>query len=92
MRYHLYKGLAAETTRRICEVYGPNVLKKRVIRKWFARFRVGNFSVKDAERSDRPRTVDTDKITNLVDPNSHLKVREIQEILGMAHGNGASQR
>jgi len=34
------------------------ILKERVVRKWFARFRVGNFSVKNAERSGCPRTVD----------------------------------
>jgi len=67
--------------KRICEVYGPDTLKERVVRKWFARFRVGNFSVKDVERLDRLRTVDTDKITILVDANPHLTVREIQEIL-----------
>jgi len=30
-----------------------------------------NFSVKDAERLDRPQTVDTDKITTLMDSNPH---------------------
>jgi len=40
-------------------------LKKRVIRKWFARFRVENFSVKNTERLGDSRTVVTDKITTL---------------------------
>jgi len=54
-------------------------------RKWFAR--VENFSIKDAERSDRPRTMDTDKIITLVDANLHVTIREIQKILGMSHGS-----
>jgi len=47
MRYHFHEGLnVAETIRRICEVYEPDALKERMARKWFARFRIGNFSVK----------------------------------------------
>jgi len=57
--------------RGIYEVYELDALKERMIRKWFARFRV--FSIKDAERSSRPRTVDTDKTTTLLDTNSHQK-------------------
>jgi len=56
MCYQFHKGLnAAETACRICNVYEPDALKKRpeMVRKWFARFRVGNFSVKDVELSGR---------------------------------------
>jgi len=81
--YHDFMKL--KTIRTICEIYGSNALKERVIRKWFARFRIGNFSIKEAERSGHLRTVD--KIIILVDANPHLKVREIQEILDMSHGN-----
>jgi len=53
MRYHFHEELnAKKTVRRICEVYGPDALKE-YIRKWFVPFYVGNFSVKDAEQSDR---------------------------------------
>jgi len=84
MCYHFHEGLyTTETARRICEVYGP----ERMIQKWFERFRVGNFSVKHAERSDRPRTVDTDKIITLVDANPHPTVRKFQENLVMSHGS-----
>jgi len=57
--------------------------------KWFARFRVGNFNVKDAKRLGRSRTVNTDKITILVDANPHLMIREIQvrKFLVMSHGS-----
>jgi len=55
-----------------------------------ARFHVENFSVKDAERLGRPRTVDTDKITTLVDP--HMTVREIHEILDMSHESAFQRR
>jgi len=39
MRYDFYEELnAAETTRRICEIYLSDTLKERMVRKWFARF------------------------------------------------------
>jgi len=92
MRYHFYEGLnATETARlkrnRICEVYGPDALKRTYDPEWFARFRVENFNVKNVERLGRPRMMDTDKITTRLDANPHLTVRKIQEILGMSHGS-----
>jgi len=86
--YHFHEGFnAAKTAHRICEVYGPDALKENVVRKWFVRFRVENFNVKNAKQSSRPRTVDMNKITTLVDANSHLMVREIQEVFDMSHGS-----
>lgn len=88
MRYYFHEGLnAAETAHRICTVYGPDALKERVVRKWFARFRAENFSVKDANRSGRPHTVDTDEIITLVNANSHLTVEEIRKIVNVSHGS-----
>jgi len=47
-----------QTACKICEICGPDALKEHVIRK-FERFCVGNFSIKDAERSSCSRTVNT---------------------------------
>jgi len=58
MRYYFHEGLnAAKTVHWICEVYGPDALK-RTCDPEMAHFRVKNFSVKDAERG-RPLMVDT---------------------------------
>lgn len=86
--YDFYEGLnAAETARRICAVYGSDTLKARMLRKWFACFRTENFSVKNAEWSGRPPTVDTDKITTLVNANPHQTIEEMQRIFGVFHGS-----
>jgi len=54
IRYHFHEGpYAAETVRRICEVYGPNVLKERVVRKSL-RLSVSETLVLK-KRSGRPR-------------------------------------
>jgi len=84
MCYQFHEGLnAAKTACRICEVYKPDALKKRSGND--ARFRVGNFSVKDVELLGRSQMVDTNKM-NFGGPASDL-VREIQEILDMSHGS-----
>lgn len=46
------------------KVYGDKALKERQCQYWFARFRSGNCSVKDASRSDWPSEVDDDKGIN----------------------------
>jgi len=51
MRYHFHEELnTAEMARKICEIYEPDALKERVVRKWFTSFRVRNFSIKDEEQ------------------------------------------
>jgi len=39
---------------KICAIYGEDTLSKSAARKWFARFRAGNFDVKDKPCSGRP--------------------------------------
>ncbi|KOX76029.1 Histone-lysine N-methyltransferase SETMAR, partial [Melipona quadrifasciata] len=64
----LKKGKNATQAReKICDVYGRDALSGRVCRKWFAKFRSGDFNVKHAPRSGRP--LEIDKIKALVDAN-----------------------
>lgn len=87
MLYHFQEGLtAAETTRKICAVYGPNPLQAPVVRKWFARFKDGNFDIKDRDRSGRPSAVETEQITGLVESTPHLTTRELGRRFGVSHG------
>ena len=43
-------------------VYSENVIKLWQCQNWFAKFRFGDFDVKDAPRSGSPIEVDDDKI------------------------------
>lgn len=72
---------AKESCKKICAVYGEDVIKERVCQKWFARFRRGDFLVQDAPRRGRPVEVDDDKVKVLVDTNPHYTTREIARIL-----------
>ena len=52
LQYHYDKGKnAAQACKKICAIYGEDILSKLAARKWLACFRVGNFDVKDEPRS-----------------------------------------
>ena len=88
MVYHFKKGRnATQTAQKICGVYGSDAVTERVVQKWFARFRSGDFCVQDQPRSGRPGTVDAELIVAAVDSNPHLTVAEIQAVLGVSHGS-----
>ena len=50
-------------------------------RKWFAKFRAGDFLPDDAPQSGRPVEVDSDQIKILIENNQHYTTREIANIL-----------
>ncbi|KAJ1355946.1 hypothetical protein KIN20_038402 [Parelaphostrongylus tenuis] len=54
---------AAETSRKISELFGPTFANERTVQRWFSKFRKGDESLEDEdERSDRPREVDNDQM------------------------------
>jgi len=44
--------------KKICAVYGENAVNERVYQNWFAKFRAGDMTCEDRERSGRPLVVD----------------------------------
>jgi len=80
---------ATEARKKLRRVYGRNVAKKCQCQNWFAGFRDGDFSVKDAHRSGRPFKIDDDEMKALVQANS--TVRELATALkvsvGSVHGH-----
>jgi hypothetical protein len=59
--YHQKGENAAQTRKKISDMYGEDVLTKHQCQNWFAKFQSGNFDVEDAPSSGRP--VETDKDT-----------------------------
>ena len=49
-------------------------------RNWFDKFRSGDFSLKDEQRSGRPNEVDDDQIKAVIESDRHVTVREIKEM------------
>ena len=80
--YEFRKGsFVTIATKNICAVYGENALSSRTCRKWFQRFRAGNFCLEDEERSGRPPQTDEDKIRDLVEKSRSLTVQEMSNVL-----------
>ena len=62
---------AAEATRRINSIY-EEALDERKVRRWFARFKIGNCDLEDAPKSGRPSTIDNEVLGNLVEEDTRL--------------------
>ena len=61
--FYFLKGKnAAQARRKLCGVYGDECLSERQCQNWFARFRSGNFDVKDEPRPGREIVEKVDEI------------------------------
>ena len=61
---------AAEAARDICMAYGEDVKGKSTARKWFAKFKNGNFDINDTPHSERPSEFDEDHLKALLKEES----------------------
>ena len=55
LHYFNIKKTAAESHRILVEIYGERALAERTCKKWFARFKSGDFGLKDKERPGQPK-------------------------------------
>jgi len=76
---------AAQTCRKICEVYGADAVSERRTQEWFVRFRSGNFDVKDRSLSGRLVTEKIDEILQLVEQDRYVSCQEIANALRINH-------
>ena len=84
--YYFRKGKnAVQDRKKLYDVYGEKSLTERQCQNWFARFRSGDFDLKDAPRSGRPTKVDDDKIKAMLENNQRSTTREIAETLNISH-------
>ncbi|GFV46797.1 histone-lysine N-methyltransferase SETMAR [Trichonephila clavipes] len=63
---------AVQVSKKVTDVYGEGMLTVRQCQNWFAKFRSGNFDVKDAPRSGKPVEADKDAIKALVDASLRI--------------------
>ena len=67
MEYEYRRGSTAAQAARNINVYGANTTNQRTTCYWFARFRSGNFDLKNEPRG-RPKTlVDNDELKAIVE-------------------------
>ena len=80
--FHLKKN-AAEATAMICAAYGENAVSHATCKRWYQKFRQGDFSLKDESRAGRPEKIETDELQALLDINSTQTEKELAEQLGV---------
>ena len=78
-------AIAAKASHEICVVYGENAMPERTTQWWFSRFKNGNFTLTDDERSGRPVELDDDQLNNFLHENPRQSTRELGEQLGCDH-------
>ena len=72
---------AAEARQCITEAYGNDSVGASTCREWFAKFKKGDFELKDKERSGRPPNLKTDKLEELLKEDASQTTRELAEKL-----------
>ena len=70
---------AAEAAQDICMVYREGVIGKSTARKWFAKFKNGNFDINDMPCSRRPSEFDEDHLKALLKKESRQTSHELVE-------------
>ena len=99
--FAFYRGQkAAEATRDICMVCGKGVIGESTARKWFAKFKNGNFDIDDTPRSGRPSEFDENHLKALLKEESRQTSRELVEkincdqktILNHLHSMGFAEK
>ena len=73
-----------QVQKKLYDVYGEKPLTELQYQNWFARFRSGDFRLKDAPRSERPIEVD-EKIKAMIENNRRSTTQEIAEKLNISH-------
>jgi [histone H3]-lysine36 N-dimethyltransferase SETMAR len=76
---------ASKATRDICAVYGEGDLVERTARYWYAKFKNGNFDLKDSPRSGRPVELDEETLNELLHEDPRQTTREIAEKMKCSH-------
>ncbi|KFD45502.1 hypothetical protein M514_13625 [Trichuris suis] len=78
---------AAEAARILRATYGDGVATAGMCRKWYKRFRSGDFHLYDKPRSGRPRKIENEDIEEFLSHYTSVTTREIAEGL---HITGAT--
>lgn len=79
------KKNAAEAKDMICSAIGENAVSYSTCKKWFQRFREGNFNLKDEERPGQPKKFEDEELEQLLNENPCQTQKELANALGMTH-------
>lgn len=84
--YEFQKGSNASVAcKNLCAVFGKDIVNVRTCQRWFSKFRSGDLSLEESDRSGRPSKIDNDVLRSMLENNPHLTSREIAEEFGIHH-------
>ena len=83
LHYFSIKKTAAQSHRILVEVYGEHALVERTCRKWFARFKSGDFDLEDEERHGQSKKFADEELQALLDEDCFQTQEELAESLGV---------
>lgn len=84
MLYEFRKGITVgAATKNIQDVYLDRAPALRTVKKWFAKFRRGDFNLEDEPRSGRPSDIDDDVLRALIANNARISTEEVAEALNI---------
>ena len=69
LAFHLKKN-AAEAAEMFCAAYGESAVTHTTCKRWYQKFREGDFDLSDRPRSGAPRKFEDDKLQELLDENT----------------------
>ncbi|PNF30284.1 hypothetical protein B7P43_G15336 [Cryptotermes secundus] len=82
---------ASETQSALQQVYGDTALKKSAVYHWFSRFKNGQETLEDDQRSGRPSTSRTEKnigkVRQLIRCDGRMTIAELEQEVGIFHGS-----
>ncbi len=78
------KKTAVEARRLICEVYGEDAIQESTSRKWFQRFKSGDFDTKVKERPGKSKAFEDAELMAILDEDSCQTQQEMANTLGTA--------
>jgi len=86
MLYEFHSGSRPSTaTKNIQYTYGTEAVCERTCRRWFTRFKNGDFRLNDEPRVGRPSTLDTEALGAAVAVNPNITIRELSADLKINH-------
>ena len=84
--YEFHKGVNASTAAKsIQNTYGNHTLNERSCRRWFSRFRSGDFNLKDEPKEGRPKKLDSEELKTVITENPATTARELAEKFNVTH-------
>ena len=85
MVFYFRKGkTVSQTVRKICAVYGEGAVSDDTVRRWFARFQAGLFSLKDLPQSGRPSVVNETLLNEIIRQNPRCTLEELASRLDVS--------